>query len=70
MVETGIIPRDSGKPGTTAFTIRAVSRADSSDPMLKTGEYKQFTVYCDEPAGMGGDRYPSPLGYAVLAVGF
>lgn len=70
MVETGIIPREPSRPGVTAFTIRAVSRSDHSDPMLKTGEYKQFTIFCDEPAGLGGDRYPSPLGYAVLAVGF
>jgi hypothetical protein len=38
---------------------------------LKLGRAGRFEVYCDEPARIGGtDRYPSPMNYLALSVGF
>ena len=38
---------------------------------LKRGTSGKFEVLCDEPARIGGsDRYPSPLTYLAMAVGF
>lgn len=38
---------------------------------LKRGTSGKFEVYCDEPARIGGtDRYPSPMTYLALAIGF
>jgi hypothetical protein len=38
---------------------------------LKLGKAGKFEVYCDEPARIGGtDRYPSPMSYLALSIGF
>ena len=38
---------------------------------LKRGTSGQFEVYCDEQARIGGtDRYPSPMTYLAMAIGF
>ena len=38
---------------------------------LKRGRAGKFEVYCDEPARIGGtDRYPSPMSYLAMAIGF
>ena len=38
---------------------------------LKRGTSGKFEVYCDEPARIGGtDRYPSPMAYLAMAIGF
>ena len=38
---------------------------------LKRGAVGKFEVLCDEPARIGGtDKYPSPMGYLALAIGF
>jgi len=38
---------------------------------LKRGSSGKFEVYCDEPARIGGtDRYPSPMTYLAMAIGF
>lgn len=38
---------------------------------LKRGKSGDFEVYCDEPRRIGGtDRYPSPMAYLAMAVGF
>lgn len=38
---------------------------------LKVGHHRQFEVYCDEPARLGGnDEYPQPLTYIAMGVGF
>lgn len=38
---------------------------------LKRGTSGKFEVYCDEPSRIGGtDRYPSPMTYLAMAIGF
>ena len=38
---------------------------------LKVGRHRHFEVLCDEPEGLGGeDRYPQPLTYICMGVGF
>ena len=38
---------------------------------LKRGVAGRFEVYSDEPARIGGtDRYPSPMNYLAMAIGF
>ena len=38
---------------------------------LKLGRAGKFEVYCDEPARIGGtDKYPSPMAYLAMAIGF
>ena len=38
---------------------------------LKRGSAGKFEVFCDEPARIGGtDRYPSPMTYLAMAIGF
>ena len=38
---------------------------------LKRGVFGKFEVYSDEAARIGGtDRYPSPMTYLAMAVGF
>jgi len=38
---------------------------------LKRGRAGKFEVYSDEAARIGGtDRYPSPMNYLALAIGF
>jgi len=43
----------------------------SGELQLKRGQAGQFEVLCDEPARIGGsDRYPSPMAYLALSIGF
>jgi hypothetical protein len=43
----------------------------SGELQLKLGRAGQFEVYCDEPARIGGtDRYPSPMSYLAMSIGF
>ena len=38
---------------------------------LKRSAAGKFEVFCDEPARIGGtDRYPSPMTYLAMAIGF
>lgn len=38
---------------------------------LKRGTYDKFEVYSDEAARIGGtDKYPSPMTYMAMGVGF
>lgn len=38
---------------------------------LKLGTAGKFEVMCDEPARIGGsDRYPSPMAYLAMSIGF
>lgn len=38
---------------------------------LKRGTSGKFEVFCDEPARIGGtDKYPSPMTYLAMAIGF
>lgn len=38
---------------------------------LKRGRAGRFEVFSDEPARIGGtDRYPSPMSYLAMAIGF
>jgi hypothetical protein len=43
----------------------------SGEMQLKRGTSGKFEVFCDEPARIGGtDRYPSPMSYLAMAIGF
>jgi hypothetical protein len=43
----------------------------SGELQLKRGRAGKFEVLCDEPARIGGtDRYPSPMSYLALSIGF
>jgi hypothetical protein len=38
---------------------------------LKRGISRQFEVFCDEPPRIGGtDKYPTPMGYLAMSIGF
>jgi hypothetical protein len=43
----------------------------AGEMQLKRGKVGKFEVLCDEPARIGGtDKYPSPMGYLAMAIGF
>ena len=43
----------------------------SGEMQLKRGAAGKFEVFCDEPARIGGtDKYPSPMTYLAMAIGF
>ena len=43
----------------------------SGEMQLKLGRSGKYEVYCDEPARIGGtDRYPSPMTYLAMSIGF
>jgi hypothetical protein len=43
----------------------------SGELQLKRGTSGKFEVFCDEPARIGGtDKYPSPMSYLAMAIGF
>ena len=43
----------------------------SGQLQLKRGIAGKFEVFCDEPARIGGtDKYPSPMNYLAMAIGF
>lgn len=38
---------------------------------LKRGTSRNFEVFCDEPARIGGtDKFPSPMSYLAMSIGF
>jgi len=38
---------------------------------LKRGKAAKFEIFCDEPARIGGtEKYPSPMAYLALSIGF
>jgi len=43
----------------------------SGEVQLKRGTAGKFEIFCDEPARIGGtDKYPSPMNYLAMAIGF
>jgi hypothetical protein len=43
----------------------------SGEMQLKRGTSGKFQVLCDEPARIGGtDKYPSPMSYLAMSIGF
>ena len=43
----------------------------AGEMQLKRGTSGKFEVMCDEPARIGGsDRYPSPMTYLAMSIGF
>jgi len=43
----------------------------SGELQLKRGAAGKFEVYCDEPVRIGGtDKYPSPMSYLAMSIGF
>ncbi len=43
----------------------------SGQMQLKRGRSRQFEVWCDEPARIGGtDQHPSPMIYLAMSIGF
>jgi hypothetical protein len=53
------------------FTMTADTETIEGKGQLKLGKSRNFEVYCDEPARIGGDdAYPPPLSYIAMGVGF
>lgn len=49
----------------------AYTEVVAGEIQLKRGAVGKFEVFCDEPARIGGtDKYPSPMGYLAMAIGF
>jgi hypothetical protein len=49
----------------------AYTEVVSGQLQLKRGAAGKFEVYCDEPTRIGGtDKYPSPMSYLAMAIGF
>ena len=49
----------------------AMTEVLSGEMQLKRGTSGKFEVLCDEPARIGGtDKYPSPMTYLAMAIGF
>jgi hypothetical protein len=49
----------------------AVTEVMAGEMQLKRGKSGKFEVFCDEPARIGGtDRYPSPMTYLAMSIGF
>jgi hypothetical protein len=49
----------------------ALTEVVAGELQLKRGTAGKFEVLCDEPARIGGtDRYPSPMSYLAMAIGF
>ncbi len=47
------------------------AETESMEGQLKVGRKEKFEVFCDEPPRIGGqDRYPQPLTYICMGVGF
>ena len=43
----------------------------AGEMQLKRGTFRHFEVLCDEPPRIGGtDKYPSPMSYMAMALGF
>lgn len=43
----------------------------AGEAQLKRGIAGKFEVLCDEPTRIGGtDKYPTPMNYLALAIGF
>ena len=49
----------------------AMTEVLAGEMQLKRGTSGKFEVFCDEPARIGGtDKYPSPMTYLAMAIGF
>ena len=49
----------------------ALTEVVEGELQLKRGTAGKFEVLCDEPVRIGGmDRYPSPMSYLAMAIGF
>ncbi len=56
------------KAGTVSYQW---AETESMEGQLKVGRKEKFEVFCDEPPRIGGqDRYPQPLTYICMGVGF
>lgn len=58
------LPR-GGSVSTVAVDVEHVEK------MLHRGTRQHFEVFCDEPERMGGeDKFPPPLTYIAMGIGF
>lgn len=49
----------------------ALTETIAGELQLKRGTAGKFEVLCDEPKRIGGtERYPSPMAYLAMAIGF
>lgn len=49
----------------------ALTETIAGELQLKRGTAGEFEVLCDEPKRIGGtERYPSPMAYLAMAIGF
>jgi hypothetical protein len=54
-----------------AMTMAAEAETIEGEVHLKVGRARGFEVYTDEPPHIGGtDKYPAPMPYLALSIGF
>lgn len=83
MVESPNYPwHESGVPGERpidkpelpkeGYEITMLAETETAgEGQLKIGRFRHFEVFSDEPPRIGGeDRYPQPLTYIAMGVGF
>ncbi len=66
-----VIDKPELPPGGITNENDVLTEVVSGEMQLKRGTAGKFEVFCDEPARIGGtDRYPSPMTYLAMAIGF
>jgi hypothetical protein len=66
-----VIDKPELPPGGITNENDVLTEVVSGEMQLKRGTAGKFEVFCDEPARIGGtDRYPSPMSYLAMAIGF
>ena len=66
-----IIDKPELPPQGVSTDNEAYTEVVAGEMQLKRGTVGKFEVFCDEPARIGGtDKYPSPMSYLAMAIGF
>ena len=66
-----IIDKPDHPPQGVAYASEVNTETVRGAGQLKRGTIRHFEVYCDEAARIGGDdKYPSPMNYVAMGIGF
>ena len=66
-----VIDKPELPPGGITNENDVLTEVMSGEMQLKRGTAGKFEVFCDEAARIGGtDKYPSPMNYLAMAIGF
>ena len=70
-VGSRIIDKPELPPEGISSDSEAYTEVVEGSAQLKRGTSRDFEVFCDEPARIGGtDKYPSPMSYLAMSIGF